>query len=216
MSLDPRLPRVKLVAYLRDERDPEVLGRFVFDPAWQVRLEASQSLGKSGSAAAEPHLLRVLEAHRDDVDVTFANSALAQVGSRAAIPALIALIHHPVEDVKCSALHALGVLGDNSLTPVYLDALADRSSASKSYAMAAIHRNGDDRAIGPVVDRLHAILSRDRRRVVAPWTEVMYALDYLRRWEVDARATEAIAWVRSSRLGRLQPDERRWLESSFG
>ena len=37
----------------------------------------------------------------------------------------------------------LCVLGDASLTPVYLDALTDRSWAAKWYAMAAIHDKAD-------------------------------------------------------------------------
>ncbi len=215
MSIDPKLPRAKLIALIRDERDPEVLGTFTDHRAWQVRLEAIGSLGKTGSPAAEGYLLSVLASHRDKYDVPFANAALSRVGSKAAIPALTELIHDPVDDVKCSAINALGVLGDSSLTPVYLDALSDRSSTAKWYAMGAIHQNGDQRAIGPVVARLRVILARERMRVVMPWTEVMYALDFLRRWNMDARSQEAIDWVRAGRLGRLQDDERTWFDSTF-
>lgn len=217
MGIDPGLSRTKLVARLSEERDAEVLGAFIGHRAWQVRLEAIKSLGQTGSPDAEPYLLQVLATSTDESDLTFANAALCRVGSRAAIAALTGLIHHPTDDVKCSAINALEVLGDSSLTPVYLDALSDRSWASKMYAMKAIHRNGDERAIGPVIDRLHAILSRDRGRVVRPWSEVMYALDYLRRWEpADPRSRSAIEWVRSNRLDRLQIEERTWFESTFG
>jgi hypothetical protein len=83
--------------------------------------------------------------------------------------------------------------------------------------MAAIHRIGDSRAIGPVVERLHAALSRERRTNLGGWTEVMYAIDFLARWRpVDSSAGEAIDWVRSSRMDRLQPHERDWFESTFG
>jgi HEAT repeat protein len=217
MAVDPNLSRTALVARMREERDPDVLGAFTSHRAWQVRVAAIESLGKTGSPAAEPYLLEVLATSDDQYDLTFANSALSRVGSKVAIPALTALVHHPVEDVRCSAISALGVLGDPSLTPIYLDALSDRSWAAKLYAMKAIHQNGDERAIGPVVNRVHAILGRERTRIVVPWTEIMYALDYLRRWEsADPRPQEAIEWVRSSRLGRLQKDERRWFESTFG
>ena len=217
MAVDPRLSRKDLVARMRDERDPEVLAAFTSHRAWQVRLEAIESLGKTGSPAAEPYLIQVVATSNDQYDLTFACSALLRVGSKAAIPALTALVHHPVEDVKCSAISALGVLGDSSLTPTYLDALSDRSWAAKTFAMNAIHEKGDERAIGPVVVRVHAILSRQRTRVVLPWSEIMYALDYLRRWEsADPRPHQAIEWVRSKRLGRLQTDELRWFESTFG
>ncbi len=215
MRIDPKLPRAKLVALIRDERDPAVLGTFLDHHAWQVRWAAIKSLGETGSPAAEVYLLRVLDSPRDQDDLTFANAALSRVGSEAAIPALTGLIHHPVDDVRCSAINALGILGDSSLTPVYLDALSDRSWAAKSYAMGAIHQNADERAIGPVVARLHVILSRERTRHVMPWTEVMYALDFLQRWSTDARSQEAIAWVRAKRLDRLQDDERAWFDATF-
>jgi HEAT repeat protein len=52
--------RQKLVAGLTAERDPEILGRYVHHPAWQVRWAAIESLGKSGSPQAEGPLLAVL------------------------------------------------------------------------------------------------------------------------------------------------------------
>ena len=205
------------MARLHDERDPEVLGQFIGHPAWQVRLEAIQSLGESGSPAAEPHLLQVLAKSRDKADLSFANAALGRVGSQAAIPALAGFIHHPAEDVKSSAIHALGVLGDSSLTPIYLDALSDRSWVAKWYAMGAIHRNGDARAAGPVIERLRAVLTRDRKTAVGGWSEVMYGLDFLRRWrDTDPSAAQMIEWVRSKSLDRLDPHEREWFESTFG
>jgi HEAT repeat protein len=127
VGIEVGLSRTKLVQRLRVERDPEVLGAFIDHRAWQVRWEAIESLGKSASPAAEQYLLKVLATTVDKADLPIANAALGRVGSRAAIPALAELIHHPVEDVKVSAIHALGVLGDSTLTPLYLDALSDRS-----------------------------------------------------------------------------------------
>jgi len=217
MGIDNGLSRTKLVERVREERDPEVLGAFINHRAWQVRWAAIQSLGRSESPAAERYLLQVLAASHDKGDLAFANAALGRVGSQAAIPALAGFIHHSTEDVKCSAIHAIGVLGNSSLTPLYLDALSDRSSVAKWYAMAAIHRNGDARAIGPVVERLRAVLSRERRTTIGGWSEVMYALDFLRRWRAaDPSAGQTIEWARSSRLDRLQSDEREWYETTFG
>jgi HEAT repeat protein len=217
MGIEVGLTWTKLVERLRWERDPEVLGGFIGHRAWQVRWEAIQSLGKSGSPAAERPLLQVLSTSHDKGDLTFANAALGQVGSRAAIPALSGFLHHPVEDVKVSAIHALGVLGDSSLTPLYLDALSDRSWIAKWSALGAIHRNGDGRAVGPVIERLRTILGRERRTIIGGWSEVMYALDFLKRWRTsDSAASEAIEWVRSNRLDRLQSDERAWFVVTFG
>ncbi len=217
MGIEAGLSRAKLVERLRHERDPEILGAFVDHQAWQVRIEAIQGLGKSDSPAAERYLLQVLATSSNGFDLSSANAALSRVGSNASIPVLTRLIHHPIDDVKCSAINALGVLGDQSLTPVYLDALSDRSWTAKWYAMAAIHRNGDERAIRPVAERLRKVLGRERKTAIGGWSEVMYALDFLRRWrETDPIADRTIAWVRSERLDRLQSAEREWFSVTFG
>jgi HEAT repeat protein len=215
MGIDSGLSRARLVERLREERDPGVLGAFLSHPAWQVRWEAIESLGKTTSPDAERQLLQVLATSSDEGDLSRANAALTRVGSKAAIPALSAFIHHQADDVKCSAIHALGALGDPSLTPLYLDALSDRSWVAKWYAMAAIHRNADERAIKPVIDRLRSALSRHRQTKVGGWSEVMYALDFLRRWQTDPSTGATIEWVRSDRLDHLQPDERDWFDSTF-
>jgi HEAT repeat protein len=206
--------RQKLVARLEAERDPETLGHYVHHAAWQVRWAAIASLGKSGSPGAEAPLLEVLRTNPDARDFPFAAAALREVGSKAAIPALTALIHHPMEDVKASAIGALGVLGDASLTPTYLDALSDRSWVAKWYAMGAIAARADDRAIGPVSERVRSILSRDRKTNVGGTTELMYALEFLGRWRSNAVADEAIRWVRTKAISRLDERERTWFAAT--
>ncbi|MBI2781725.1 MAG: HEAT repeat domain-containing protein [Chloroflexi bacterium] len=209
--------RQQLVARLAAERDPDVLREYVHHAAWQVRWTAIESLGKSGSPDAEAALLEVLQLNADVRDLPFANAALRQVGSKAAVPALTALIHHPNEDVKASAIGALGVLGDASVTPTYLDALSNRSWVAKWYAMEAISRGADERAIGPVCERVRSILRRERKVKLAGTTELMYALEYLARWRSSSIVVEeTIAWVRQTAIGRLRPEERSWFETTFG
>lgn len=212
----PAETRQQLVARLRSEGNPRVLAAYLHHPAWQVRWQAIESLGRSGSPEAEAALLELHASNPDPRDYPFLHAALGQVGSRAAIPALVALIHHPKDDVKTSALAALQRLGDASLTPTYLDALSDRSWVAKWYAMAALAAHGDERAIDAVCERLRSSLGRERKRNLAGMTEVTYALDYLRRWQISSPAAEAsIDWVRTHALDRLQPHERAWFESVF-
>jgi HEAT repeat protein len=213
----PDETRQQLVARLTAERDPKVLGQYVHHPAWQVRWAAIESLGRSGSPEAEGPLLGVLRTNADARDYPFANAALGRVGSKAAIPALTALIHHRIEDVKGSAVAALGAIGDASLTPIYLEALSDRNWVAKWAAMGAIARNADERAVAPVSERVRSILSRERKRNLGGTTEVMYALAYLDRWSSSSPiAAETIGWVREKGLARLFKEERVWFESRFG
>jgi HEAT repeat protein len=213
----PGETRQKLVARLTAERDPEVLGQYVHHRAWQVRWAAIESLGKSGSPEAEGPLLAVLRTNLDVRDYPWANAALGRVGSKAAVPALIALMHHRIEDVKGSAIAALGAIGDASLTPTYLDALSDRNWVAKWAAMGAIARNADERAIAPVSERVRSILSRERKRDLGGTTELMYALEFLERWSSSSMvAAETIRWVRANALARLHKEERAWFDTKFG
>ena len=208
--------RQQLVNRLRAERDPKVLGQYVHHPAWQVRWEAIESLGKSGDPGAEGPLLELHGSDPDPMDYPFLHVALGQVGSQAAIPALVALIHHSKDDVKSSAIAALQELGDATLTPIYLDALTDRSWVAKAYAMRAIAVHGDERAVDPVCRRVRSALSKERRTKFAGMTEVTYALEYLRRWRTSHPAADTtITWVRTRTFERLQPDERVWFASTF-
>src|SRR5215472_12420605 len=86
-----------------------------------------------------------------------------ECGTRAAVPALATQIHHAQDDVKWSAIHALAEIGDEALVPVLLNALTDWSWAAKGYAIRAIARHGNAQAIGPVCDRVRAILARQRK-----------------------------------------------------
>jgi HEAT repeat protein len=104
VGIEAGLSRAKLIQRLRVERDPEILGAYIGHRAWQVRWEAIEGLGRSQSPAAEKYLLQVLAASDNKYDLSLANGALGKVGSRAAIPALMGFVHHPVVDVKCTAI----------------------------------------------------------------------------------------------------------------
>jgi hypothetical protein len=210
-----RVPsRYELARELSEERDPTALARYVRHKSWLIRWEAIQSLGKSDSPEAEPILLDLLREPVDRKDLPFANSALGQVGSAAAVPALGALIHDRSEDIKTSAIHALMEVGDPSLTPLFIDALADPFWAAKAYAMHALDRHGDQRAIAAVSKRVRVILSRDRYRNYGGWTELMFGLDYLSRWRESSAAAETLALV-PQRWVRLSVPERRWFTATF-
>src|SRR5262249_12222153 len=208
--------RLTLIHRLRAERDPKILPNYTDPSSCQVRAATISSLAESKPADAEAALLDILRAARHRADLPFVNAALGKVGSRAAIPVLATFIHDRVEDIKASAIAALEQLGDASTTPIYLDALSDRSWVAKSYAMSAIARRADDRAIGPVHKRVRASLARPRHGNGAGDSELIYALRCLARWQsTHADAADGLAWARAHQR-HMTSWERSWFSSTFG
>jgi hypothetical protein len=192
--------------------DCTVLLPLVSHPWGQVRHAAMSALGKcQADPQAEAALIDVLATTSDDYDRIYANAALGECGTAAAIPALAAEIHHPTDDVKCSAIYALEQIGDSSLLPIFLDALTDRSAAAKWYAITAISRHGNEQAVGPVCDRVRVILRRQRKHKQLPESELLSTLKFLAEHHVDAAARETLSWVAEKRAAYLTDDEARWV-----
>lgn len=211
-----KTPRRDRLGRIGSERDPHVLGQFALRSRGVERMEALVTLGEMGSPEAEPYLIEVIRGEPDPFATPMANASLGKVGSTRAIPYLTRFIHHPVEDVKQSAIAALSALGDASLTPVYLDALSDRSWGAKWYAMKAIHQRGDERAIGPVAERVKIILAKKPKTNIGGWSELMYALDFLRKWsERSSEARAMLAWA-AGRQRFFRDPELAWYENTFG
>ncbi len=208
----------ELLAELR--RSPEIPDCTVLLPLvnhrwWQVRHEAMLALGKcQADPRAQTALIGVLATTSDDYDRIYANVALGECGTAAAIPALAAEIHHPTDDVKCSAIYALEQIGDSSLLPVFLDALTDRSAAAKWYAMTAISRHGNEQAIGPICDRVHVILRRKRKHKQLPESELLRALKFLAQHQGDEVARKTLTWAAEKRTAYLTDDEARWVRDN--
>ncbi len=183
------------------------------DPRWQVRHAALSVLGSCASPRAEEALLEVLDASEEVHDLVYAAAALGKVGTPRAVPALTRLaLRGPSEDVKTSALAALTKIGDASLLPVFLEALADRNAHVRGYAMAALARHGDERAVSPVIDRVTQIVSRERKQKTLP-SELIRGLEFLLRYAAtDARIPALLRTIQQKRRDRLFPEEQRWME----
>lgn len=205
ISAERRYPRlaelVEKLARLPAIGDFTVVAPLARHPRARVRHAAIRALGKAcGDSQAEVALLGVLAEPADDDDQIYANASLGECGTRVAIPALAAQVHHPKDDVKCSAIYALARLGGPAELGIFLDALADRSPAAKSYAMAAITQHGTGQAIGPICDRVRVILRRRRVTVHLPESELLRALKFLARHPADQRANATLAWVAERKL----------------
>jgi hypothetical protein len=118
-----------------------------------------------------------------------------------------------MDDVKCSAIYALALLGDESQLPVFLDALTDRSWAAKWYTMGAIAMHGNEQAIAPVCARVRVILGRQRKRKVGSKPELISALEFLTRYQHDHRVQSTLAWVTKNRRAYLTPTEIEWIHA---
>ena len=219
LDMIPSEPRRQQLSELLNElrRLPEVPDSTVLLPLtrhrwWQVRHEAISALGRCrADPLAQKALLGVLADPADDGDRIYANAALSECGTARAIPALAAQIHHPKDDVKCSAINALKEVGDPSILPLFLDALTDRSPIAKWYAMTAIAQHGNEKAIGPVCERVRVILARRRKHLQLPQSELLQAVQFLARHHDDPRAQTTLAWV-VSRPDYLAADEIRWVK----
>lgn len=177
----------------------------------QVRHSAISALGNCRDPRAEAELIAVLRTSKDDYDLVYANEALGRCGSTGAVPALAAQIHDRAEDVKTSALLALDQICDSSDLPLFLDALQDRSWTAKWCAMKGIANHGDERAIGPVCDRVRAILARQRGRSQGPQSELVLALKFLSLYSESSKAASTISWAVTTRWSFLQQVEQNWV-----
>ncbi len=148
-------------------------------------------------------------------DKAGAHSTMASRGSLRPIPYLVsAALHDKSTDARCSALHALRVLGDSRLVPVFLECLGHPSSSDKWYAMAAISQHAGPEAWEVVFKRTRQILSKDRRTEQGPRSELIEALDYLFRFRDQSESIQLLlGQITTKYAHRLSAIERDWLSS---
>ena len=227
-TASPAFGRI-LVAYVERERDRaalESLLRAVADPPKSrdldlgpifallgdgrahIRHAAIRSLVKTDSPEVEGRLLEHASCTQDEYDLTYVNSVLGQVGSSRSHRYLEQASCSRKQDVACSALFALREIGGPELLPVFIERLKSGPSAVKSYAMSAIERHGDERAVPAVVERVKAILRR-RRSVQSDPSELVQGLKFLCRYrESDERAESVFARTLPRRMQYLFASER--------
>ena len=110
-------------------------------------------LGKIGSEAAIPPLVKALEHSNSDVRSS-AVSALAQIGSEAAIPGLLQALEHSDSDVRSSAANALGQISSEAAIPGLLQALKDFYWTVRHSAVSVLAQIGSEAAIPGLLQAL--------------------------------------------------------------
>ncbi|MFD0048384.1 HEAT repeat domain-containing protein [Actinomycetes bacterium NPDC127524] len=185
--------------------------KFLDDRRTSVRHSAILALRACKSPLAEEALIKILKESADEYDLSYANSALSEIGTNKAVPHLINLLRHSKGDVKCTALWALNELGDASLLPTFIEALQDRSVAVKAYAVLGINRHGNETAIKPVIERIKTMLKRKR---IVESDDLINALGFLIRFEKDyEEIVELFDWIKSKKWDFLFYAEKKWINS---
>jgi HEAT repeat protein len=181
-------------------------------PVGQVRQAAILALHGDRSGAAEAGLLALIKRTQNRFELSYALQTLGEIGTGASIPALAALIHHRIVDVKCAAIGALSKIGSKAQQPIFLDALGDKNPAAKAAATFALQRHGDARAVPKVAARIKALLRKSRALEVVP-SDLVAGLEFLSRHRQLPDARDAIEEAKRSTT--LFPAEARWVRSHF-
>lgn len=201
------------IAEQRNIQDCSPIIKFIKDERASVRHSAIRASRACKSSIAEEALIKILTESSDEYDLTYANSALSEIGSNKVIPHLINLLGHPKVDVKCSALWALNELGNTSLLPIFLEALQGHPFAVKGYAMLAINRHGDETAINPVIERIKTILKRKR---TVETDELILGLELLIRFEKEYQEIqELFNWIKLKKWDFLFDMEKKWIDENI-
>ncbi|ALA57610.1 HEAT repeat domain-containing protein [Nitrospira moscoviensis] len=179
-----------------DERCVEPLARALRDGDWQVREVAIEALGQVGSPAVETllKLLRdwdvrkyailslgkirdervldpLMHQLRNDEFKDDAINALVELGEPA-VPRLIAALKDKDENVRKSAVLALGRIKNNEAIDPLIEMLSDKDWFTRLTAAAALESIGDERgreAIKPLLKDPDMVVKMRVERILAKW-----------------------------------------------
>jgi hypothetical protein len=140
----------------RPETGETKLARDLTDPAWAVRVEAAQQLGKIGKQAPLELLLVTLRDEQSGVRAAAAR-ALGHNPRQAAIPALVATLDDPEWLVRVEVVMALGSLPESAPLEPLLTAAHDGDAAVRAAAIWALGEVGTEQA----VEQLQSALQDD-------------------------------------------------------
>jgi HEAT repeat protein len=179
-----------------DERCVEPLARALRDGDWQVREVAIEALGQVGSPAVETliKLLRdwdvrkyailalgkirdervldpLMHQLRNDEFKDDAINALVELGEPA-VPRLIAALKDKDENVRKSAVLALGRIKNSAAIDPLIEMLGDKDWFIRLTAAAALESIGDERgreAIKPLLKDPDMVVKMRVERILAKW-----------------------------------------------
>jgi HEAT repeat protein len=127
----------------------ECLIRALEDPREDVRSMAAAALGFHHYQPALPSLATLLEDRAEKVR-TAAASALVELGPLG-LSELVRLARHPEANVCVAAIRALSKTEDATYFDIYVEALSDDSEQVAEAAAEVLGKQGDPRAVDPLV-----------------------------------------------------------------
>lgn len=196
------------IADQKEVLDYSPIMKFIDDKRTAVRYRAIQTLYKCKHPVVEDALIKVIDESQDQYDLYYASGSLSDIGTIKSIPHLIRLLERAKGDAKCVTLYALEVLGDSTLLPIFIEAMQDRSSAVKSYALSGLLKYGDETAIDVVYKRVKTILTRKRK---IKSDELVPAFEFLNRYkENHKRIQQLFEWIQSKKWDYLFDEEKDW------
>lgn len=115
------------------------LKRALQDNSWQVREEASATLGKLLATDAINELITAMADAYWQVRIKAARS-LGKLKARSALPVLIEALDHAISNLRKEAAIALGEVGDSGALPALRKALQDSDPDVRKLAQLAINQ----------------------------------------------------------------------------
>ncbi|HEY3265888.1 MAG TPA: HEAT repeat domain-containing protein [Armatimonadota bacterium] len=196
----PMIPHVeRIVSYLED-------------PRWLVRHAAIGALGRCAGGIAEGALIDVLRHHADPDDLIYALASLNNMGTARSVPDIVPLVAHAKAEVRAVALNTLASIGGPDLTPVYIQGLEDRVATVKCYAIFAIRRRADERAVESVRHRVKHLALHRPKTVLHGETELVTGLHYLERYRASNASVQALFdWIATVKWPVLSDVEKGYL-----
>ncbi|WP_028402371.1 HEAT repeat domain-containing protein [Ectobacillus panaciterrae] len=179
---------------------------------YEVRNDAIEALGEYKTEKAENALIQFITTSKDPFDIVTANVSLRKCGTQRCIPYLIKLLQYPDQDVRCSAIYSLSILGNLTLTPIFINSLNHRCPITKAYAVSAIKKHGDERAISPICDYTKKYVSR-KRKIQGEPSPLIEALKFLLKFINDNEEVKKTFAYVIKKENNIFRNEKHWIQN---
>jgi hypothetical protein len=154
-------------------------------------LDAIQVIGYSGHPDAEAELISIATSTDSKFTHSFVNACLRDMGTAAAIPYLRSMLGSLSQDVRCSALAALGHLPDPDMESISLGLLAGSKSDLRAYAHLLIAINGSPDCLCQMIESTKSLIKR-RPKIQHRPDQLVESIYYFARFPQFGASTSSL------------------------